>query len=306
MNLSMSRQGTVAIALTIAFAIIGVGLVIWFMVSGTDGKPGTAPAAAPTATLIDRGDGVIPVDKEGQAADGGDFETLVVPDGVDSGIGLDLPADQLTQPGADLGAGSLVIANLFQSDANANPYVMLVVDEFSDPLAGADREKAFAEAGVSDDGARIVQKVTLRIRQIAGTGKLDDWNLARSIVPVNLKMETMTVIDIPSAACGNAKTPLAGHEGSTNDTVQTCFYVFGSVNTPASPIGSLSIAVRMDGKTQYLYIQSDKGLDLDLEDAHEHDHDDQWWEVDPETGAPLVDPKTGQVVPKEGHEDHDH
>lgn len=294
-----------AIAATAAGVILLGGALIWVISSASSGdEAGATPA--PTATLADIPDGVTAVDQKGQAAEGGTFEPLAIPAGITSGIGMDIPEDQMTQPGSDLGVGDLIITNLYQSDAAANPYVLLTVDEISDPLTDAARADAFSGAGMPDDGSRNVQRVTLRLRQIAGSGDMANWNLIRSVAPINLSLESMTVIDIPSAACGSTKTPLAGHDGTTNDTVQSCFYAFGSVNTPASPISSLTIAVRMGGQTERLFIQSNAGLDLGVGDAHAADHDHEWYQTDPETGVPLVDPETGKVIPKEGHEDHGH
>lgn len=300
----MQRRTIIAAALAATAAIIGVCVILWVSASGSSENTAGGEAPAPTLSAADRDESAA-LDRTGQAA-GDDFEPLAIPDGIPSGTGVEIPEHQLTQPGTDLSVGDLVIANLFQSEAYANPYVLLMVDEFSAPLEGDARTAAFAEAGMPDAPDQMVQKVTLRLRQIAGTGEMANWRLPGSIIPVNLKFESLAVTDIPSARCGQAMTPLAGHDASTNDTVQVCFYAFGSVNTPGSPVSSLSIPIRIDGKTQYLYVQSDKGLDLGLGDAHAHDHDDEWWEIDPATGGPLVDPETGQVVPKAGHEDHGH
>lgn len=297
---------TIVIAITATLTAVIVGaLIVWAAVAGGS-SDADQPTPVPTATLNDRGDGATPVDPLGQAADGGLFDPLAIPAGITSGIGADIPDAQLTQPGAELRPGDLIIANLFQSAANANPFVLMVVDTITDPLAGEERAVAFDASGVSDDGIRVVQKVTLRIRQIAGSGDMSAWHLMKSVQPVNLKLEPMTVIDAPAEGCGTAKTSLAGHDGATNDTVQACFYAFGSVNTPESVLSSIAVTVRMDGRTQSLYVQSNAGQDIGVEDAHAHDHDEQWWEVDPVTGVPLVDPATGQVVPKAGHEGHSH
>lgn len=296
---------TIAIVAAAGVLIVG-GVLIWLAVTGGNSGTGDAASPAPRATFADRSENIVAVDRVGQAADGGVFDPLTIPAGLTSGVGADIPEDQLTQPGADLGVGDLIITNLYQSDASANPYVLLVVDGVTEPLKDSERSSAFASTGVPDDGVRVVQKVTLRLRQIAGSGDMAGWYLAKSVMPLNLQLESMTVLDISNATCGAAKTPLAGHDGTTNDTVQACFFVFGSVNTPASPISSLAISVRMAGKTQQLYIQSNAGQDLSVGNAHEADHDHEWWQTDPVTGLPIVDPQTGKVVPKEGHEAHEH
>lgn len=292
-----------AIAASVA-AALAVGAVVWFALAGDADKPAPVPTAAPTATM-NPGTQVTPVDREGQAADGGDHDPLRIPDGIAGGIGGAVPVEQLTQPGTPLSAGDLVIANLYQSDATADPYVLLMVDEFTEPLTGEARAAAFQQAGMIAEDARVVQRVTLRVRQIAGSGDMTRWNLAASVVPVNLKLEPMTAIDIPADGCGPVKAPLSGHDGATNDTVQVCLYVFGAVNTPGSPIGSMLVKARLGETNGELFIQSDKALDPGVGDAHQHAHDEQWWKVDPETGLPVVDPETGEVVPAEGH-DHDH
>lgn len=293
---------TLYISVAAAIAVAGVAITIWVTTSSAGRADDPRATSAPTAAVTNPGGAGAAVDRVGQPANGGHFEPLSIPEGVTAGVGADIPEGELTQPGVDLGEGDLVIANLFQADASANPFVMLKVDEFTDPLVDDARATAFQTAGATDDGARVVQKVTLRIRQIAGSGNMDAWNFARSVVPVNLHFESMTYIGISGDDCGDPTNPLAGHDTATNDTVQVCFYVFGAVNTPASPLANLMIDVRMAGSTQQLYIQSNKGLDLGLEGAHEADHEDEWWQTDPETGLPKVDPATGQVVPKPGRE----
>lgn len=288
---------TIAIAAGAAAAVAVSAVLI---VSALNSGPGDAPTptGAPTSTIITgEEDTIVPVDRVGQAAGEG-FEPLTIPAGITAGIGADIPDEQLTAAGTELAAGDVIVANLYQPDASADPYVLLSVDEFTDPLTGADRAAAFAAAALADDDTRIVQKVTVRVRHIAGTGDMTGWNLIRSVVPMNLSMEAMTVIDVPG--CAPSKAPLNGHDGTTNDTVRACFYVFGSVSTPASPIGSMVITARYLTGTDTLYVQSDKGLDLGLEDAHQHDHDAQGWKIDPETGLPVIDPVTGKPVPADG------
>lgn len=285
--------------LTIAAgAVAAVAVAAVIVIAALNADPGEEPrpsGAAPTSSIITGEEGaVVPVDRVGQAAGEG-FEPLTIPAGVTAGIGADIPDEQLTAADTELSAGDLIVANLYQPDANADPYVLLSVDEFTDPLTGEARAAAFAAAALTDDDTRLVQKVTVRVRHIAGSGDVSAWNLIRSVVPMNLSMEAMTVIDVPG--CAPSKAPLNGHDGSTNDTVQACFYVFGSVATPASPIGSMVLGARYLTGTDSLYVQSDKGFDLGLEDAHQRDHDEQGWEIDPKTGLPVIDPATGKPVP---------
>lgn len=276
--------------------IAGAGITAALLTGCAPGEPETVPAPSVTLAPGSSGGGNgAPVDSTGQAV--GDYEPLVIPAGIVAGVGIDIPDAQLSQTDAEYGLGDLVIANLVQPDANANPYVMLVVDEIGYPLSGAERAEAFQFAGAVDDGERIVQKVTLRLRHIGGHGEMDTWNLARSVMPVNEQLQTMTVIDGPES-CGTVKSPLLGHGAETGDTIRVCFYAFGAVNDPASPVSNILVTGRLNLSTVSLYIQSANTFDATGSGDHEdHGHEDLPYKIDPVTGLPIIDPVTGKPVP---------
>lgn len=296
----MTRNAIILAIAIGAAAIIGGGVLIWQFLASDPDAPGATPTPARTAE-IDEGepDDILPIDPTGGTA--GDYDPLRVPGGVTSGIGADIPDSELTQPGTALVPGDIIVAYLHQAEATANPYVLLTVDEITDPLSGAEREAAYATAGATDDGTQVVQRVTIRVRQIAGGADTAAWNLARSVYPVNLKLETMTVVPTGGPDCASPSAPLGA--GDTADTVRSCFYAFGAVNTPTSIISSITVEALFTDATKKLYIQSDKNEDLQLEESH--DHSDHAWQIDTETGLPIIDPETGMPVPAE-EDDHDH
>ena len=298
----MTRNAIIVAILIGVAAILGGGVLIWqFLASNPDGAEAT-PTPVRTAEIESGApDEVLPIDATGGTA--GDYDPLSVPAGVTSGIGADIPDSELTQPGTPLIPGDVVVAYLHQADATANPYVLLTVDEITDPLSGAERGAAYAAAGGADDGSQVVQRVTVRVRQIAGGADTATWNLSRSVYPVNLKLETMTVVPADGRDCASPTAPLGA--GDTADTIRSCFYAFGAVNTPTSIISSITVEALFTDATKKLYIQSDKNEDLQLEESH--DHSDHAWQIDTETGLPIIDPETGMPVPAdEGDHDDDH
>lgn len=289
----MTHSRTLIVAaLTIVGAVL-VGVLTWQWLQS--GEPDAAPTPTParTAEVTDPTEEtpvVTPVDPTGQAA--GDFEPLTLPAGVTGGIGGYIPESQLTEADRTLAPGEVGLLYMNQSDIGANPYVLFTVDEITAPLTGTERARAYQAAGTPDDEGQVVQKVTARLRQVAGGGATDQWKVAASLRPVNMKSETMNVIDAGDPACQDVRAPFAGHAPAT--TVQTCFYVFGAVNTPGSMISSILATGVTTDTTVTVYIQSDKHPDLGLLEASHGEHD---WQIDPETGLPLIDPDTGEPIP---------
>lgn len=276
---------------TVAVVTVAIGIVGVFASSRNNPEPPLDEKTPSVTVTLPDGTQIIALDPVGTSD--GDFDPITIPDGVTSGIGLEIPESELTAPGGYNGPGDTVIANLHQSQALANPYALIVVDEFSNPLEGQQRAGAFAYAGFPDDGSRSVQTITLRIRQIAGSGSVSDWSLTRSIQPVNERLEPMTVVD---KGCAPISSPLRGHHGSSSSTVRVCIYAFGSVNTPQQPVAAVQINTRLSGKAVRLFISSDKIIDQDVKGSHKHD-EGYWWKIDPDTGLPMVDPETGEVIP---------
>lgn len=258
-----------------ATAVVAGLIAVWFLivVPGMETEDISVPDPAPTATAAPIDPSVPAVDKIGQAAGGGSFDPLAVPSGISTGAGVDIPDSQLTGPDADLVAatGTIALVEAQQVDTMVSPIILAVVDDVSAPLTDAARDAAFAEAGQEQWDGRIVQKVTMRIRHIAGDAAAENWDIYRSVLPVNGALEGMVVAPASGPDCTDSRTPFTEHGLTTDDTVQVCFYAIGAVSRPADPVSSIAITTLYDNAETRVYFQSNWNPIKDPGHSHEGD-----------------------------------
>jgi len=199
-----------------------------------------APDPEPSATATLEGGTADWFDRAGQAAGTG-FEPLTVPPGVPHGE-LDGLGDWLTVTGANPAEGdtSVVYTPAPYLDVIAEPVILTAVDAVSVPVSGAERNWVLSQLGVPASTNTVVQRVTIRVREIARSGGSDEdvagWSFPAAFTPINNAGDTMTWVldDDGRFGCAGTATPLASHPMTTNDTVQVCAYAVGDVTANAS------------------------------------------------------------------------
>lgn len=220
-----------------------------------------SPTPTPTATSV-IGEQVQddPFDAVGQAADGGTFEPLVVPDGMPHGAGVTVDADWLTRTGDVPALGQTISVTLPRTDSPSTPTVLLSIDDVTEPIDGDERAWVLENEGVSANSDLVVQQVTLRIREVANDGDSSGWDLTGALNPLNNAGDTMSLRAYEESpyGCHGDGLPFAEHGLLTNDTVQACLYVIGSVvSNPDVWLNSIQILSVVDGASSPVVIRSD-------------------------------------------------
>lgn len=210
----------------------------------TDTKPTPTPrpsSASPTPqATTPQADPTAKFNTVGQAADGGTFQPLVLPERIPYGK-LDTPFDSQWLRIGNPNMGDDITITLGNKSSTVTPTVMTAVDSITENLpAGAERDMVVGWTGATPGSPAaapdqyVVQRVTMRVRQIAqnGQGDISTFNIFQSMRFLNLAGEDL--LSYPGDGqygCSADATPFAKHGYATNDTVQLCFYVAASPAT---------------------------------------------------------------------------
>lgn len=240
-----------------------------------DTKPTPKPtSASPTpAATTPPNDTSASFDTVGQAANGGAFEPLVLPERIPYGT-LSAPFDSQWLRIGNPNIGDSIIITLGNESSAVTPTVMTVVDGITENLpAGAERDTVVGWSGAEPGSPAaapeqyVVQRVTMRVREVAqnGEGDISTFDIFQSMRFVNMAGEDL--IAYPGDGqfgCSADSTPFAEHGYETNDTVQLCFYVSATPATfnRADWVGSIIIVGSAD-LGQNALIVSDKRPQVD-------------------------------------------
>lgn len=257
------------------------GLVMAAVLAGCT-PPEAKPTPTPTTTSASpTPDATVPEDEQdasfdtvGQAANGGSFAPLVLPERIPYGnLGGAFDSQWLRIGNPNV--GDEIIITLGNGSSEVLPTVVTVVDEITENLPeGPERDTVVGWSGavpgspVATPDQYAVQRVTMRVRQVAqtGTGDISTFDIFQSIRFLNMAGED--VLAYPGDGgygCSADSTPFAEHGYETNDTVQLCFYV--SANPATFNRGNWLASIIIVGSEslgQNALVVTDKRPDVDL------------------------------------------
>lgn len=219
-----------------AALIVGAFLAVPAVLNAVSSDDAFEPSPTSSATgHIGQGAGASTLDRTGQAV--GDFEPLVVPDGVDFGAGITIAYDQLTPGGSNAQLGETLVV------AKGDVEFLVSIDSVGDIYSDADMNALIADQGIDwgYPGLGVtVQPITMRVRHIGGAGDAAKFDIASALELVGTTGSDMIVMQ--NAACPGPRTPFDGHDVSTGDTVQVCLLAVGGVDAPAATLASVDVA----------------------------------------------------------------
>ena len=218
--------------------------------------PAAEPRPTPTVTVTSGShpDPAKPADMfepSGEAAGPG-FAPLAVPSGIPHGE-LDGPIASQWIDATNKHLGETIVTTLGNDSASTIlPVVAISIDSITEPIpAGPIRDHVIQQAGADPASPAastdkwVVQKLTLRIRQIAqyGTGNIADWKL-----PPSLKFQTtagyVNAYAGEDDTCHADDTPFAAHGWATNQTTQQCYYLSADTSTIDRSAWVMAVTVR--------------------------------------------------------------
>lgn len=236
------RVAGIAIAVTALIGVAGCS-------AGEQPPEETSPA--PTSTYRggtnnspdqETGDDTKPT-QEGQSI--GDYDPLLVPDGIPVGITTDTAPDLWTvgmgeRQNVELGDTAIIhVDPLMVQYAEQNMTVAIAVDDVTEPISGPERDVVLTDLGYSPEHQIVLQKITMRVRIVQQPAPESEeptgFNLAdiidvKSDVGGNMPFHFYPD-GINGNACKGSWDPMEGHDASRGDTVQVCGYVTGDLNT---------------------------------------------------------------------------
>ena len=219
-----------------AALIVGAFLAVPAVLNAASSDGASEPSPTSPATgHIGQATAAPTLDRTGQAV--GDFDPLIVPDGVDFGEGVKVSYDQLTPGGSSAELGETLVV------AKGDVEFLVSVDSVGDIYSDADMNALIADHGIDwgYPGLGVtVQPITMRVRHIGGTGDAATFDIASAIELVGTTGSDMVVMQ--NAACPGPRTPFDGHDVRTGDTVQVCLLAVGGVGAPAATLASIDVA----------------------------------------------------------------
>lgn len=178
--------------------------------SATSSAVAERPTMSPTRPVPDR---------VGQAT--GSFAPLRVPDGIP--LDGDLAPGMFTPAGTHLEVGQVAVIDGTPCGSTGQVALLVSVDEITRPLTGPDRAQALTAVGYDPGTSQIVQKITLRARQVAGPDVGTRWGLSTAV-----RVENYGFHEPMPQVAPSGDTPLVGHGTGSGDTVQAVLYAAGT------------------------------------------------------------------------------
>lgn len=241
-------------------AVVGIVALLAVALTGCT-PPDPGPSPSPTATIADpkpgTGEPAPPADtaafRAGQAANGGTFAPLRIPDGVPFGNDLTPRAVDLNGTGLrHVGDDPVIIWSGPWSRTNTSRSEFLfTIDAVTDPLTGPDYEAVYAWSGLAAGGTphgANIQMITYRVREISATrddgGERFDLYAVLTGLDVTGANTFLLPADGAPLGCQSTPSPFADHGWATGDTVQGCMF---SVTAPPHP-DAMFYGIRTEGR----------------------------------------------------------
>lgn len=233
-------------------ALTATGMALTLLTACT---PGTAPSARktpkPTTTAVatpQTDDGAKGFDPVGQAANGGDFEPLTIPEGMDHGDDVDVdisligrtdgvPSDHVNDMGH-----SFTVAVPDKSNGGGGALMLVSIDKVTKPISGAEYESVLNAAAMPVNMDIVVQKLTYRVREVGtirtktGSHTTELFDIQNAFTVEDILKNQFIFWHMPDSSFGCVSTPypFKEHGWGTNDTLQQCTYMI------ASPAGDVT------------------------------------------------------------------
>lgn len=223
----------------------------------TPPKAETSPT--PTATIAPPGPErtTTPLDtaafRIGQAANGGSFTPLRIPDGVSFGTSATPRDSELDGTGLlHVGDNPVIVYSGAWSKTNTGDSAfMLTIDAVSEPLTGPGYDAVYAWTGLVNGGTpqgANIQMITYRVREIASTpdaaGEPFDLYAALTGLDMTGAESFLLPADGAPLGCQTTNRPFANHGWATGDTVQGCMF---SISAPPHT-NAMFYGIRTEGR----------------------------------------------------------
>ncbi len=191
--------------------------------------------------------------RTGQAADGGTFEPLTLPEGMPYGDGITpedsfLDGSGLLKPGQD----AAIYSGQWSKMSSYRSTFLFALDSTTTPLTGAEYDTAYTALGLAQGGTphgSPIQKFTYRAREVASIPGEDDastFDLIGTMTGLDLAGNTNFIMISSNGplGCVGDPTPFDEHGWATGDTVQGCGY---AVTLPGTDNTAWFYGIRMNG-----------------------------------------------------------
>lgn len=220
-------------------------------------EPSTPPAVDPTTPTTepdtDHTDDADDAFRVGQAADGGTFEPLTLPDGFTPGDGV-IPDDSFLDGSGPVAPGTplTVFSGYWSTESMYRSTFLFSLDSTTEPLTGADYDAAYDALALGQGGTphgAPIQQFTYRAREIAadpGPHDASTFDLVGMMTGFDFLGNTnfLMVSDAFPLGCVGDRTPFEEHGWETGDTVQGCGY---AVALPPADEHAWFYGIRMNG-----------------------------------------------------------